>query len=65
MHHIIKKKNTVLFSNVKEKKKERKSLLCQFYITVSTDISAIILIYISLYVGGEMGLLTASAVILK
>lgn len=60
------KKTLLLFQIQKlKKKKKSKSLLSQFYITVSTDISAIILIYVSLYVGGELGLLTASAVILK
>lgn len=59
------RKNTVTFPNLKAKKKRRKRLLSQFYITVSTDINGIILIYFLLYVRGESGLLTASAVILK
>lgn len=40
MHHVVKEKNTVTFFEL-EKRKKVKSLLPQFCITVSTDVSGI------------------------
>lgn len=59
MHHIMKEKTVLLF---KLKRKKKISLLSQFYNSIFTDITGM---YLSLYVGGEQGLLTASAVTLK